>query len=129
MIKKVMAAMTIGVLCVCCVKETQFDENYQVAKKNSATASGTTYDNAVGAAVQAVPGYMLSVRNCMGNHPGVRTLHGYLLIRSTTDYSVVLEPKGPVADCIAGLTANRTLPAPPTTPYLNPLEVEGPPTI
>lgn len=127
-IKKLLAIVTIGVLGASCAREKSFDENYQAAKENAASASGASYDNAVGAAVQGVPGYMLSLRNCMVNHPGERALHGYLVIRSTTNYSVVLEPKGPLADCIADAMANRTLPAPPTTPYLNPLEIEGPPT-
>lgn len=127
-IKKLLAMVTIGILCTSCAREKSFDENYQAAKENAAAGSGASYDNAVGAAVQGVPGYMLSVRNCMVNHPGERALHGYLLIRSATDYSVVLEPKGPLADCIADVMANRTLPAPPTTPYLNPLEIQGPPT-
>lgn len=126
MIKRLWAIVTIGVLSTACVKEKSFDDNYRAARENAATAAGASYDNAVGAAVQGVPGYMLSLRNCMVNHPGERALHGYLLIRAATDYSVVLAPKGPLADCIADAMANRTLPAPPTTPYLNPLEIEGP---
>ena len=126
--KKLVAIMAIGGLCSSCAKERSFEQNYRVAKENAATASGTAYDNAVGAAVQGVPGYMLSVRTCMVNHPGKHLLHGYLVISSPTNYSVVLEPEGPLADCIADVIAGRTLPAPPTTPYLNPMEIEGPPT-
>jgi hypothetical protein len=128
-INKLLAMATICVLCCAsCAKQKSFEENFQTAKQNAATASGAAYDNAVGAAVQGVPGYMLSVRTCMVNHPGEHKLHGYLLINSPTNYMVVLEPKGPLADCVADVVANRTLPAPPTTPYLNPVEIEGPPT-
>lgn len=128
MIKNLWAVATMGLLCTSCAKEKSFDENYAAANENAATASGASYDNAVGAAVQGVPGYMLTLRTCMVNHPGQRALHGYLLIRSATNYSVVLEPKGPLADCIADAMAKRTLPVPPSTPYLNPVEIEGPPT-
>lgn len=117
-----------GALSVAYARGTSFEDNYRQAKENAATVSGTAYDNAVGVAVEGVPGYMLSLRNCMVNNPGQHVLHGYLLIRSTTIYSVVLEPKGPLADCVAGLMSKRTLPAPPTTPYLNPVDVAGPPT-
>ena len=128
MIKNLLAVATMGLLCTSCAKERSFNENYAAAKENAATASGASYDNAVGAAVQGVPGYMFMLRTCMVNHPGQRALHGYLLIRSTTNYSVVLEPKGPLADCIADAMAQRTLPVPPSSPYLNPVEIEGPPT-
>jgi hypothetical protein len=126
--KNLLAIAMIGVLCTSCAKEKSFDENYAAAKENAATASGASYDNAVGAAVQGVPGYMLTLRTCMVNHPGQHALHGYLLIRSATNYSVALEPKGPLADCIADAMGKRTLPVPPSTPYLNPVEIEGPPT-
>lgn len=33
-----------------------------------------------------------------------------------------------LADCIAEAMANRTLPAPPAAPYLNPVEIEAPPS-
>jgi hypothetical protein len=125
-LNKLSAILTIAVLGASCAKEKSFSENFRAAKENAATAAGASYDNAVGAAVQGVPGYMLTVRTCMVNHPGERTLRGYLLIRSSTDYSVVLEPKGPLADCIADAMANRTFPVPPTTPYLNPVEIDGP---
>ena len=127
MIKKVLGIVTIGVLSLSYAKAS-FEGNYQLAKENATTASGAAYDDAVGTAVQGVPGYLLSLRNCMVKNPGEHVLHGYMLIKSTTDYTVVLEPKGPFADCVARLMAHRTLPVPPSTPYLNPLEVKGPPT-
>ena len=104
-----------------CAKQKTFEENYEAARENAVSQSGAAYDNAVGAAV-SVPGFALAQRTCVVNNPGVVSLHGYMLIKSPTIYSVVLEPKGPLADCIESTIENRTLPAPPTTPYLNPIE-------
>jgi hypothetical protein len=113
--------VVLVVLLVSCAKQKTFEENYETAKENAATQSGTAYDNAVGAAV-SVPGFALAQRTCVVNNPGVVSLHGYMLIKTPTEYSVVLEPKGPLADCIESTVTNRTLPAAPATPYLNPVE-------
>jgi hypothetical protein len=118
---RLISALLIVFLAASCAKQATFEENYDTAKANAATQSGTAYDNAVGTAV-AVPGFALAQRTCVVNNPGVVSLHGYMRIKSPSDYSVVLEPKGPLADCIESTITNRTLPAPPTTPYLNPVE-------
>jgi hypothetical protein len=121
MIMRFVAGLAILVVSASCTRQKTFEENYELARENAATQSGTAYDSAVGAAV-SVPGFALAQRTCVARNPGVNSLHGYMLIKSTIDYSVVLEPKGPLADCIESTLQNRTLPAPPSTPYLNPIE-------
>ena len=121
MTARLIAAFLIVFWAASCAKQATFEENYETAKANAATQPGTAYDNAVSAAV-AVPGFALAQRTCVVNNPGVVSLHGYIWIKSPSDYSVVLEPKGPLADCIDSTITNRTLPTPPTTPYLNPVE-------
>ena len=116
------AAFSAALLVLSCAKPKTFEENYETAKENAVTKSGRDYDAAVGAAVQGLPGFMLAQRDCVVKNPGETSLHGYLVIKSGTEYSVVLEPKGALADCIQATMANRTLPPPPATPYLNPYE-------
>ena len=120
-VTRMVTIFPIAFLLLSCAKEKTFEENYETAKENAVTQSGAAYDNAVGAAV-SVPGFALAQRTCVVNNPGATSLHGYMRIKSPTEYSVMLEPKGPLADCIENTIANRTLPAPPTTPYLNPVE-------
>ena len=119
---KTIAVFSTALLILSCAKPKTFEENYETAKENAVTKSGTEYDAAVGAAIQGVPGFILAQRDCVAKNPGESSLHGYLSIKSGTEYSVVLEPKGALADCIQATMVNRTLPAPPTTPYLNPYE-------
>ena len=119
---KTMAAFSAALLVLSCSKPKTFEENYETAKENAVTKSGRDYDTAVGAAVQGLPGFMLAQSDCVVKNPGESSLHGYLLIKSAREYSVVLQPEGALADCIQATMANRTLPAPPTTPYLNPYE-------
>jgi hypothetical protein len=121
-IMRVLAAFLIAVSIVSCAKQKTYEENYETAEENAATKPGAAYDNALGAAVQGTPGFMLVQRDCVIKNPGGPSLHGYILIKSQTEYSVVLEPKGALADCIEATLTNRTLPVPPSTPYLNPVE-------
>ena len=93
MTARLISALLIVFLAASCAKQATFEENYETAKANAATQSGTAYDNAVGTAV-AVPGFALAQRTCVVNNPGVVSLHGYMRIKSPSDYSVVLEPEG-----------------------------------
>ena len=119
---RTMAVLSTALMVLSCAKPKTFEENYETAKENAVTKSGRDYDAAVGGAMQESPKFMLSQRDCVIKNPGEASLHGYLLIKSATEYSVVLEPKGALADCIQATMVSRTLPTPPTTPYLNPYE-------
>lgn len=104
-----------------CGHQQSFEAQYQTAQANAASGAGAVYDNALGAALR-VPGSPLALRECVINNPGQNSVHGYFEIKSSTDYAVVLQPKGGLADCIASHLEHHTVPEPPQSPYLNPFE-------
>jgi hypothetical protein len=81
------AASSIALLVLSCAKQKTFEENYETAKENAVTKSGSAYDIAVGAALQGVPGFMLAQRDCVVRNPGPTSLHGYIVIKSPTEYT------------------------------------------
>ena len=121
-----MVVLLIAFSTVACVKQKTFEESYAMAKENAATTRGIAYDNAVGSVIRSTPAFVLAQRECVVRNPGQPSLHGYMLIRSPADYSVLLEPKGALADCIAATFASHKLPTPPSSPYLNPVEFSAP---
>lgn len=120
------AILLIALSTAACARQKSFDENYATARENAATTQGIAYDNAVGAVMQSTPALVLAQRECVIRNPGQPSLHGYMLIKSPTDYSVSFEPKGALADCIEATFANYKLPTPPSSPYLNPVEFSAP---
>ena len=116
------AILLITLSTAACARQRTFDENYATSKENAATTQGLAYDNALRALIQSTPDFVLAQRECVIKNPGGRSLHGYMLIKSPSDYSVVLEPAGALADCIAATFANHKLPTPPAPTYLNPVE-------
>lgn len=118
--------LLIAISTAACARQKTFEENYAAAKENATTTQGRAYDNAVRAVIQSTPAFVLAQRQCVIKNPGQPSLHGYLLIQSPADYSVVVEPKGALADCIEATFANYKLPTPPSSPYLNPVEFSVP---
>jgi hypothetical protein len=127
LITRTTAVLLIALSIVACARQKTFDEKYATAKENAATTPGIAYDNAVGAVMQSTSAFVLAQRECVVKNPGQASLRGYMLIKSPTDYTVVLEPRGALADCIEATFASYKLPTPPSSPYLNPLEFSTPP--
>ncbi len=100
-----------------------FEQKYVQAKANAAGGAGARYDQQLGTAMQSLPGLVSAMHDCAMKNPGQPSLHGYFEFTSATHYRVVLEPKGTLAGCITGVLENRTVPAPPRAPYLDPFEL------
>jgi hypothetical protein len=113
----------IGLPLCLSAKTASFDDNYAKAKTNAASGAGLAYDQQLGTYMQGLPDVMPGMKNCAANHGGTTALHGYFAFQSATAYKVVLQPKNAFSDCIATVLENRHLPAPPTTPYLDPFEL------
>ncbi|MEP6898785.1 MAG: hypothetical protein ABI870_09665 [Rhodanobacter sp.] len=119
-------ALSCTGLPLCSLAQAQaptFEQNYAKAKANAAVGVGAAYDDRIGTQMRAIPELVSSMRDCMSNHPDRRSLHGYYEFTSPAHYRVVLQPAGPFADCITGAMENRPAPAPPSVPYLDPIEV------
>jgi hypothetical protein len=120
-----MMCMVLGTGFAICAsaKTASFDDNYAKAKTNAASGVGLAYDQQLGTYLQGLPDVMPGMKSCATNHGGATALHGYFAFQSSTEYKVVLQPKNAFSDCISAVLENRHLPAPPTTPYLDPFEL------
>jgi hypothetical protein len=119
----VCALLGIGLPFYLSAKTVSFDDDYAKAKANAASGAGQAYDQQLGNYIQGLPDVMPGMKSCATNHGGATALHGYFAFQSATAYKVVLQPKNGFSDCIATVLENRHLPAPPTTPYLDPFEL------
>jgi hypothetical protein len=113
----------IGLPTYLSAKTASFEDNYAKAKANAASGAGLAYDQQLGIYMQGLPDVMPGMKSCATNHGGATALHGYFAFQSATAYKVVLQPKNAFSDCISTVLENRHLPAPPTTPYLDPFEL------
>jgi hypothetical protein len=118
--------LLIALAMAACARQKTFNENYATAKQNAATTQGVAYNNAVIAVIHSTPVFVVAQRQCVIRNPGQPSLHGYMLIKSSTDYSLTLEPRGTLADCIGATFSHYKLPTPPSSPYLNPVEFAAP---
>jgi hypothetical protein len=106
-----------------CAKTATFEDNYAKAKANAAAGAGLAYDHQLGDYMMALADVMPGMQRCASSHGTAMSLHGYFQFQSATHYSVVLQPKNGFSDCVAALLENRHPPAPPTTPYLDPFDL------
>jgi hypothetical protein len=113
----------MGVPLCLSAKTATFEDNYTKAKANAASGAGLAYDQQLGTYLQGLPDIMQGMKSCAANSGGATSVHGYFEFQSATAYKVVLQPKNAFSDCIATALENRHLPAPPTTPYLDPFEL------
>jgi hypothetical protein len=119
------ACMFLGIGLPLCVsaKTATFEDNYAKAKANAASGAGLAYDQQLGNYLQGLSDVMPGMKQCATHPGGATSLHGYFEFQSAAAYRVVLQPKGAFSDCISAVLENRHVPAPPSTPYLDPFEL------
>jgi len=116
------SAIAFMLLASSCSKSANFEENYSTAKSNASSGAGADYDRQLSAQLNGIPGLPRAISTCLGGDVSQTSAHGYFEIKSSTDYKLILEPKGKLSDCLTQTFEGQTLPAPPTTPYLNAFE-------
>jgi hypothetical protein len=116
------AAIAISFLACSCSKTSGFDQSYKTAKDNAATGAGADYDRRLGAQLNNIRSLPRALSVCVGGDVSQTSVHGYFEIQSSTDYKLILEPKGKLADCASKTYESHALPTPPYTPYLSPFE-------
>lgn len=98
----------------------EFAQKMTIAETNVQMVSGAVYDQELGTTLQKLPDFDTKITACLNANPGAQSVHGYFEFQSKTQYRLVLEPKGPFADCLTNALEGRAVPAPPSVPYLNP---------
>lgn len=84
---------------------------------------GAAYDQALGAAMQAMPEVSSKMMDCLVENSDGPPVYGYFEFTSATQYKVVLRPKSPLADCVTDALEGQSVPAPPSLPWLNVFEL------
>lgn len=112
------------VLCVpaavcAATPDASYDANLAVARQNLATKAGQDYDRALGGAVMKLPAVAKAMGACQTRHPGDQSVQGYFHFSAAGQYTVVLAPKGPFANCLTKALEGLSLPAPPRLPWFN----------
>jgi hypothetical protein len=115
-------AIAFILIACACSEAPNFDGNYDIAKNNALSGVGAKYHQQLNALLVKTPDLPRSLSVCMGGDLSQTSAHGYFLIKSPTDYKLVLKPKGRLADCLCKIFGGETLPPPPATPYLSPFE-------
>ena len=102
------------------VSDASFQANSARAAKNLATAAGKAYDEALGKSINASADFAPKASACLRQFPGDQTVEGYFEFGADGGYRMVLRPDGGFARCFAQALEGRTVPAPPSRPYVNP---------